>query len=143
MKKEIMSAPRSFWVICILGLLWNLGGSANYLMQTDPEFVVTLPETHRAIIVGRPIWATAGFAIGVFGGALGCLLLLLRRALAYQLFIVSLLGIAVTMIHTILIAISTMSFSLFEIVMMIVLPLIVAKFLLWYAHQAICRHWVN
>ena len=67
------SAHWSFWLIVVVALLWNVAGAINYLMQTNPEFVATLPETHRAIIDGRPAWATGGFAIGVFGGALGCL----------------------------------------------------------------------
>ena len=48
----------SFWLISVLALLWNVGGAINYLMQTNLEFVATLPETHRAIIEGRPAWAT-------------------------------------------------------------------------------------
>jgi hypothetical protein len=39
-----------------------------------------MPETHRAIIDTRPAWATGEFAVAVFGGALGCLLLLLKKA---------------------------------------------------------------
>ena len=61
----------SFWVVCIAGLAWNVGGAANYLMQTNMEFVNSMPATHQAIIIGRPAWATSGFAVGVFGGALG------------------------------------------------------------------------
>ena len=67
-----------FWLVCILALLWNVGGAINYIMQTNLEFVSTLPETHRAIIEGRTVWATGGFVISVFGGTISCLLLLLK-----------------------------------------------------------------
>ena len=100
------------------------------LMQMNQEFVVTLPETHRAIIEGRPVWATGGFAVGVFGGALGCLLLLFRKSTAFYVFVASLLGIIVTVIHTIYVATSKISFSSAEIFVMILSPLIVAVFLL-------------
>ena len=119
----------SFWLISVFALLWNVGGAINYLMQTNLEFVSTLPETHRAIIEGRPAWAAVGFAIGVFGGAIGCLLLLSRKSIAFYVFIISLLGIIITMIHTINVASSIIRFSAGEIVVMILLPIIVAVFI--------------
>ena len=130
--EDIKGTHWSFWLVCILGLLWNVGGAINYLMQTNLEFVSTLPETHRAIIEGRPVWATGGFAIGVFGGAIGCLLLLFKKSQAIYIFIISLLGIVVTMLHTINMATSKISFSIGEIVVMILLPMIVAALLIWY-----------
>ncbi len=133
----------SFWVISIAGLLWNIGGCINYLMQTNLEFVSTLPETHRAIIEGRPVWATGGFALGVFGGALGCLLLLFRKSVATYVFIASLLGIFITMVHTIHVASSIIRFSFAEIFVMILLPVIVALALLWYANVVKHKQWID
>jgi hypothetical protein len=133
----------SFWVIGALALIWNVLGSMNYLAQMNADMVATLPETHRAIIEGRPAWATGGFAIGVFGGALGGLLLLLRKSIAIYLFIASLLGVIVTMIHTIRIASSTIDFSAFEILIMILLPLVVAAFLIWYSKRAESKGWIS
>ena len=133
----------SFWVIGIVALLWNVGGAINYVMQTNLEFVATLPETHRAIIDSRPAWATGGFAIGVFGGALGCLLLLFRKSIAIYVFIVSLLGVLVTMIHTINVASSIIEFTLAEIIVMILLPIIVAALLIWYATLTRRKGWIR
>lgn len=140
--KTVKGIHWSFWLISMLALLWNVGGAANYLMQTNPEFVTTLPETQRAIIEGRPAWATGGFAIGVFGGALGCLLLLLRKSIARYVLIASLLGMLVTMIHTINVS-SAIDFSPVEILVMIVLPIIVAAFLVWYAIHAMGKAWIG
>ena len=124
-KETISSVHWSFWLINVVALLWNIGGAINYLMQTNLEFVSTLPETHRAIIEGRPAWATGGFAIGVFGGALGSLLLLLRKSTAFYVFIASLIGIIVTMIHTTNVATSVIDFTPGEIFVMVLLPMIV------------------
>jgi predicted cobalt transporter CbtA len=132
-KNNITVIHWSFWLISLLGLIWNIGGCINYIMQTNLEFVATLPETHQAIIVDRPVWATAGFAIGLFFGVIGCLLLLLRKSLANSIFIVSLIGIVMTMAHTVNVARSKIDFSLIEIFVMIILPLIVAVLLLWYS----------
>lgn len=133
----------SYWLVGILALLWNIGGSINYLMQQNAEFVATLPQTHIAIIKDRPAWATAGFALGVFGGAIGALLLLLRKKSALILFAISLIGIALTMIHTTRIVNQSGIFSFGEVFVMLVLPLIVGAFLLWYARLVRYRQWVS
>ena len=90
----------SFWAISALTLIWNILGAMNFIVQMNTDMVAAMGESHRAIIEGRPAWATGGFAVAVFGGALGCLLLLLRKSAAYYVFIASLLGVVVTMIHT-------------------------------------------
>jgi hypothetical protein len=144
MNDEIVKGVHwSFWLISVLALLWNVGGSINYLMQTNPEFVATLPETHRAIIEGRPAWATGGFAIGVFGGALGCLLLLFRKPASLYVFIASLIGVMVTIIHTVVVASSKIDFSPGEIIVMILLPVIVAALLIWYTKRVMSKNWIN
>jgi len=109
----------------------------------NADAIAAMPETHRAIIEGRPVWATGGFALAVFGGALGCLLLLFRKSAAYYVFIVSLLGVIVTMIHTISIASSTINFKAFEVFMMIMMPLVVAAFLIWYAKWVENKNWIS
>ena len=77
----------SFWAIGAVTLIWNVMGVINFFMQMNADALASFPESHRAIIEGRPAWATGAFAIAVFGGALGCLLLLLRKSAAYLLFV--------------------------------------------------------
>ena len=133
----------SFWTIGAAGLIWNVMGVINYFMQMDADTLATYPESHRAIVEGRPAWATGAFAIAVFGGAVGCLLLLLRKSTSYYLFIASLLGVIVTMIHTLRIGNSTVNFTTFEISMMILMPLVVAAFLIWYSKHAENKGWIR
>ncbi|MCH8334971.1 MAG: hypothetical protein IIC61_03670 [Proteobacteria bacterium] len=141
--KTVGGVHWSFWAIGAVALIWNVLGSVNFLVQMNADMVAAMPETARAIIGGRPAWATGSFAIAVFGGAVGGLLLLFRKSAAYYLFIASLLGTIVTMIHTIRIASSTIDFSLFEIVVMILMPLVVAAFLIWYSKQAGSKGWIS
>ena len=61
----------SFWIFAAVGLLWNLMGCLNYIMQANADVVAQMPELYQAIIAARPAWATAAFAIAVFGGAAG------------------------------------------------------------------------
>jgi hypothetical protein len=84
--------------------------------------------------------ATIGFAIAVFGGALGCLLLLLKKSAAFYLFIASLLGVLVTMIHTLSIGIT---FGVGEIIGIILMPLVVAVYLIWYSKHVENKGWIN
>ena len=141
--EKVAGVHWSFWAIGAVALIWNVLGVVNYFVQMNPDAVASFSESARAIIEGRPAWATGGFAISVFGGALGCLLLLLRKSAAYYLFIASLLGTIVTMIHTISIARSTIDFSSFEIFMMILSPLVVAAFLIWYSKSAQSKGWIS
>ena len=130
----------SFWVIGTFTLLWNILGVINFFMQMNPEILNAYRESERAIIEGRPAWATGGFAVAVFGGALGCFLLLLRKSAAYNLFIASLLGVIVTMIHTLSAGID---FSLGEILGIILMRLVVAVFLIWYSKRAESKGWIS
>ena len=141
--KTIAAVHWSFWVISSVALIWNVLGGVNFFMQMNADLVASLPETHRAIIEGRPVWATAGFAVTVFGGALGCLLLLLKKAAAFYLFVASLLGVIVTTIHSVDIAKSTVDFSPVEIFVMILSPVLVAALLIWFSKWAEGKGWIN
>ena len=134
-----LKAHWSFWLIGGLALLWNVGGSANFMMQLNPEMISAYRASEQAIIIGRPVWATAGFGIGVFGGVIACLLLLLRKSAAFAVFVLSFVGVAVTMVHTLGV---DFEFSAAELVMFVAMPLIVAAFLAWYARYSAGRNWI-
>jgi len=114
----------SYWIIAGAGLVWNLMGCLNFVAQTDPATVAQMPEVYQLVIAGRPVWATAGFAIGVFGGAVGCILLLLRKAVAVPLLVLSCMGIIVTSVFTV--RVLGMQPSM-------LLSVLIAGALLWYA----------
>jgi hypothetical protein len=128
----------SFWLITLLMLIWNVMGCINFFVQMDPDMVSSYLESEKAIIQGRPVWATAAFAVAVFGGAIGCLLLMLRRPAALYLLIASLLGVVATMVHTLSIDID---FGIGEIIGIIVMPLAVAIFLIWYSKYVAGKGW--
>jgi hypothetical protein len=130
----------SFWVIGAVALIWNVIGVINFFVQMNPEMLEAYRESERAIIEGRPAWATGAFALAVFGGALGSLLLLLRKSAAFYLFIASLLGVIVTMTHTLGVGID---FGPGEILGIILMPLVVAAFLIWYSKQAERKAWIS
>ncbi|KAA3617758.1 MAG: hypothetical protein D8M58_00595 [Calditrichaeota bacterium] len=132
----------SFWVIAIVALIWNLMGVMNYLMQMSSEVMASYPESHRAIIESRPAWATGAFAIAVFCGSIGCILLLLKKSSSFYLFIASLVGVILTMIHSMSVDTSSIS-GPFEMAMMILMPLLVAIFLIWYSKHSENKGWIS
>ena len=85
-----------FWVIVLLGLLWNALGCLNFIMQSILGAVADLPLAYKLVIASRPGWVTVAFFIAVFGGALGCVLMLLRRATARPALFLSLIGVLLT-----------------------------------------------
>ncbi len=141
MNDERISAVHwSFWAIGAVALVWNVMGVMNFFMQMNPDMIAAYRDSERAIIEDRPAWATGAFVIAVFGGALGCILLLLRKLVAYYLFIASLLGVIVTMIYTLGTGIE---FSPGEIIGIILMPLVLAAFLIWYSKQAGNKGWIS
>lgn len=124
----------SFWIIAVAGLVWNLLGCLNYIAQSNPETVAQMPEVYQVIIAGRPAWATAGFGIGVFGGAVGCILLLLRKPVALPVFCLSLAGIVVTGVFTL---------NIVGVVPSMLLSVLIGGALLWYASIARRAEWLG
>ena len=89
--------PRSFYIIGIAALIWNLIGVMTYVMQVtmNDAAMAALPEDQQAFIQNSPIWVTAAYAIAVNAGALGCILLLVRQSWAYLVLVVSFAGIVI------------------------------------------------
>ena len=139
-EKDVDGVHWSFWVIGALALVWNVMGVMNFFVQMNPGVLAAYRESERAMIESRPAWATIAFAIAVIGGALGCLLLLLRKSIAYHLFIASLIGVIVTMIHALGVGID---FTLNEMLGIILMPLVVAAFLIWYSKRAKSKGWIS
>ena len=129
----------SFWIISVVTLIFNVMGVINYFAQMNADSLASFPESYRPIIEGRSAWATAAFAIAVFGGSLGCILLLLRKSAAFYVLIASLLGVIVTMVHIFGVA----GFSSFEIWIGVLMQLVVTALLIWYSKLAESKVWIS
>jgi hypothetical protein len=133
----------SFWLITALCLIWNLLGSMNFAMQMQAGNLATMPEPFHTIVANRPSWATAAFAIGVLAGALGCVLLLLKRRVAIYFFWLSLVGLTVHLIPYLTPANLPAEFGMGNAILVFVLPLLVALFLIWYARYVQQKNWTR
>lgn len=93
--------PWHLWVVGILTLLWNAVGAFDYVMtQTkNGSYMQGFTPEQLDYFYGFPAWVVACWAIAVWGGVLGSLLLLLRKRLAVPVFAVSFVAMAVTTLH--------------------------------------------
>ncbi|MEO9571947.1 MAG: hypothetical protein ABJH82_07075 [Polaribacter sp.] len=127
---------KSFWVIGSIALIWNALGVMAYLEQafmTD-EMKAALPEDQQALYENTPIWVTTAFAIAVWGGLLACILLLMKKALAKNIFILSLIGIIVQMIYNFFISNAIDVYGPGKMIMPL-LVIVFGVFLVWYSKK--------
>lgn len=87
--------PMWFWIVGILALIWNLIGASAYISQVTmgEAELSAMTDAMRTLYESTPAWVNGAFAIAVFGGAIGSLLLLLRSKLAIWAFVASLAGV--------------------------------------------------
>ncbi|KAA9008262.1 hypothetical protein [Histidinibacterium aquaticum] len=97
-----MKTPWHVWVVGGVSLLWNSGGAIDYLMLRFRVEAYTgqLTEAQLGFFESLPVWASIGWALGVWGAWIGSVLLLLRSRFAGTAFALSLLGIGVNSIYT-------------------------------------------
>jgi hypothetical protein len=134
----------SFWIVSVIALVWNLMGVVAYVMQMTmtPEALQALPEKERALYESTPSWATAAFAVAVWGGTLGSILLLIRRKLAAPVFIISFVGIVIQMVHSFFISNSIEVYGPGGMVMPIMI-IIIGIYLIWYSRQSAAKGWLK
>lgn len=139
-----LKPPTWFWIVAALALVWNLLGVFAYLGQVfaTPEMLDAMTADQRALIENTPAWATGAFAIAVWGGALGCILLLLRKKLSKIVFVVSLIGILVQMYYNIFVSNSMEVYGPGGLVMPIMV-LLVGVGLIWMVDMAEKKEWIN
>ena len=91
--------PVHLWIIGVLALLWNGGGSYDYLMtrMRNTDYLASMmptvdPNAVLAWVDGFPVWAQFGWGLGVWAGLVGSLLLLFRSRWAVLALGLSLVG---------------------------------------------------
>jgi len=87
-------APRWFTLAAIGALLFELAGCAMYLMQVSVD-PAALPVDQRALWDAAPSWMVAAYAVAVWVGLVGAILLVMRRRLAEKSLFVSLVAVLV------------------------------------------------
>jgi len=93
--------PWHLWVVGVLAVLWNSMGAFDYVMtETRNEaYMSKFTPEQLEFFYGFPAWVVALWAIAVWGGVLGAILLLLRKRFAAGVFLVSFLAMVGTTFH--------------------------------------------
>jgi hypothetical protein len=128
--------------VAIIALLWNLIGCAAYLMDVTltPEAVAAMSPDQQALYAARPAWAVAVYAIAVWGGALGCVGLIMKKRWAKGALLASLLGLIAQDIALFGMSPVTIGASVYALQGMV---LMIAVLLLLLANKAARQGWLE
>ncbi len=136
--------PMTFWLIGGAALIWNLFGLMVYMMQVSAspdELAQAYTPEQVEFMLAVPKWATSAFAIGVTTGVLGCLLLLLRKALAGPMFVISLVGVLIQDLNTFVLNDAIAMFGTTPAIIQSAVVIIGAA-LIWYSRIAKSKGWI-
>ena len=138
--------PTTYWVIAVIGLIWNLFGCFQFFTEynfwKNPESREILPEAMRGLYDQTPGWLYVIFAIAVAAGTIGCIGLLMKKSWAVHAFLLSLITVIIQMGY------SLFGAGMFEALgaTSIIMPLIVilvAGFLWNYAKSSHAKGWLS
>ena len=142
---NLTSKPNiGFSIIGVISLGWNLMGVAVYILQvymTD-KMIAALPVAEQELYANVPAWVTAVFAIAVFGGALGSIVLLARKKIATTIFTISFVAIIAQMIYNFFLS-NTMEVYGPGGMIMPIMVIIIGIFLIWYAKYSTKKEWLS
>ena len=94
-------APWHLYAVGLLALLWNGYGASQWYMQVTrvTSYYANLTLEQVQYIQAQPVWVEVLFGVGVWTGVLGSLMLLLRRKLAFNAFVASLIAVLVNTLY--------------------------------------------
>ena len=94
-------SPVHLYIVGVGSLLWNATGAFDYLMThtENEEYMANFTAEQLEFFYSLPSWVVAFWALAVWGGVLGALLLVLKRKLAAQVLLLSFASMLVTTVH--------------------------------------------
>ncbi len=139
-----MSTPTWLKPLAWAALIWNSLGVIAFVMQMmmTPELISKLPIDQQAAYSDIPLWSTIAFAIAVFGGLLGCIFLLKKKALAIPTFTVSLAAILLQQYYN-FVVINSIDLLGASAVFMPISVIIIAIGLLYISIKGKQQSWLN
>lgn len=101
-----VTTPWHVWAVGVLAVLWNGFGATDYTMTQLRNrswfeamgFDAGTTEVVLEFLAAAPAWSDAAWALGVWGGLAGSLLLLMRSGWSVVVFALSLVGVIGSMI---------------------------------------------
>jgi hypothetical protein len=130
--------PAHLWIVGVLALIWSALGCFDYLMTVtaNETYLSKMPADQIAYMNALPGWLTAMWAIGVWGGLLGSLLLLMRSRYAVWAYGLSLIGAVVGLGYQLFMTQQPASMKAGAMAVMPWVIILICAFLLWYSWAA-------
>lgn len=95
-KTLLNRAPIWMMAAALGGIAWNIFGAVQFagsVTANEASLIASgLTPEQAAVMTSYPVWMTLAFAVGVFGGLAGSVLLFLRRAVAKPILLASLVA---------------------------------------------------
>lgn len=136
-------APKWFVPVAIAALLWNLLGCFAYLSDAmlTADDLAKMTAAQQALYAARPAWSVGATAVAVWGGAAGCLGLIMRKRWATPLLTASLGGVILQDISLLMLS-GAMAETGATVLALQGLVLLVAVGLVLLARKAVARGWL-
>ncbi len=132
----------SWFIVAAVGSLLFMGlGCISYLMHVlaDPT---SLPLDQRAAFEAEPAWVTAAYAVAVWVGLSGSILLVMRRRAAEWLLLISLLAVLVWLAGLLLVAPLRDGMSANDLIVALVVTALTWT-VFWFARHSRQRGWLR
>ncbi|MDY6927319.1 MAG: hypothetical protein SWN10_09500 [Pseudomonadota bacterium] len=131
-------------VFAWLMVLWNGIGVAAFFSQImmTPEMIAQLPEAQQAVYRDIPVWSYSAYALAVFGGLIGSILLALGKKLAFPVLVISLAGVIVQQYYN-FVVIDAIGIMGWGIVVMPVIVTTIALLLVLISQRGVRSGWLH
>ncbi|WP_198780865.1 MULTISPECIES: hypothetical protein [Shewanella] len=141
---EGVKAPMWFYFVATFSLLWNIMGFLSFVieMTITPEAMTHMSPEQVKLYESTPVWVELVFGFAVISGVLGCLLLILKKAISYKVLLVSLVAVLVQMGYVFGIQHAAVVLGAGSLI----LPSAVILwgiFLVWFSHFSITKQWLT
>ena len=125
-------------------VLWNGIGVAAFFSQImmTPQMIAQLPEAQQAVYRDIPVWSYSAYAMAVFGGLTGSILLALGKKLAFPVLVLSLAGVIVQQYYN-FVVIDAIGIMGWGIVVMPVIVTTIALLLVLISQRGVRAGWLH
>lgn len=91
-----------YWAVGGMAVLWNAMGALDFTMTQikNEAYLSSFTPEQLAYFDSFPIWSVVLWGVAVWGGLIGSILLLMRKALAVPVFLISLLAMVAVTVYS-------------------------------------------